>query len=109
MTWAALLPDRIGSDRGQNALHAAAQPRPALLLERQLPSARLRDRVEPRLAVLLREAPLRPQPSVLGHAVERGIERAFLDAQKIRGHALDARGDRVPVHPAAVAQGLEDA
>ena len=46
-------------------------------------------------------------PSVLLHAVERGIERALFDAEEVGGRLLDLRRDRVAVHRAARAQCLE--
>ena len=74
------------------------EPRPTRFFELELLSPRRRDRVELRFAILLGRAPLRAEPSVLRHAMQRRVERSFFDAQQVRRHALDVRRDRVPVH-----------
>ena len=92
----------------QHALDAGPQPCPALFLERQLLPPGPGDGVVARLPVLVGDAPFGLEPAGLGHAVQRGIERPFLDAQQIGRRALDPRRDRVAVPPLAVAQRPED-
>src|SRR5678816_1847405 len=61
----------------QDAGHAVAQPRPALFLERELLSAGGSDAVEPRFSILLRRPPLRAQPAILLHAMQRRIAVSY--------------------------------
>src|SRR5262245_26136427 len=49
-------------------------------------------------AVVLGDTPLRFDPSFARHAIERGIERAFLDAEDVVGGGLDPAGDAIAVH-----------
>src|SRR2546430_1412059 len=100
---------RTASDSrvAQHTLDAALQPRPALLLERELLPAGPRDGVEARLAILLGHTPLGPQPAILRHAMQRGIQRSFFDAEKVIRDTLDVCGHGVPVHRSAVSKGLE--
>src|SRR5262249_34439768 len=81
------------------AANAFGELRPALLFESELLAALGGKGVEARVAVLLGDVPLRPHPAVPLHAMQRRVERPFLDAQQIGGDALDVRGDGVAVHP----------
>src|SRR5689334_7883686 len=67
------------SGASQHEADAFGQPGPALLLGGEALPARGRQRVELRVAVLLGDPPFGLHESLLLHAVERGIERAFLD------------------------------
>jgi hypothetical protein len=53
------------------------------------------------------DAGLRPEPAFAEHALERGVERAFLDLEKVAGNLLDVADQRIAVHGLA-AEGLED-
>src|SRR6478609_4059551 len=92
----------------QHARYTCTQPRPTRLLDLELPPPRRRDRIELRLAVLLRRSPLRFEPPVLRHPMQRGIERSLLDAQEIRGHTLNMRRDRIAVQRTLRVQRLQD-
>src|SRR4029077_14554575 len=58
-------------------------------------------------AVVLGDAPLRADPTVLFHAVESRVERAFLDTQDVLGNHLDMESNAVAMLGAA-GKGLED-
>jgi hypothetical protein len=45
---------------------------------------------------------------VLLHAVERGVERAFFDAEELTGDALYVEDDAVAVEGGVLREGLED-
>jgi len=81
---------------------------PALPLRGELAATLGRQRVKPRLAVLVSHSPFRFDPTLLLHAVQRRVQRAFLDAQQLIGTALDVRGDRVAVHRLPRGQRAED-
>ena len=91
----------------QHARNAGAQARPTFLFERELLATRPGDAVELGFAVLLGGSPLGAEPSVLLHAVERGVERSFLHAQEVGRHTLDVGRDRVAVHRASRLERLE--
>src|SRR5689334_18463442 len=63
--------------------------------------------VELRLAISLRVSPLCSEPSLLLHAMERGVERAFGDLQALSGDLLNPAEHGEAVH-GTPAQGLED-
>ena len=67
-------------------------------LPSQLFPASLRDRVELRLAVALRGAPLRRHPALLHQAQQRVVDGAFVQPQSIVANLLEATRD-VPVQP----------
>src|SRR5436190_7329542 len=49
-------------------------------------------------AVVLGDYPLRLDPAFPGHAVERWVEGAFLDGERVVGDRLDPAGDSIPMH-----------
>src|SRR5881396_1746804 len=63
--------------------------------------------VELGLAVVLRSAPLRTDPSLLLQTIERRIKRALLHSQSLFGHLADQHRDSEPVHRAELKR-LED-
>src|SRR5947207_2063538 len=68
-----------------------------LRLRTQLPAALVRDLVELGFASELRRAPIGFDPAIPLHAVERWIERAFLDAQRVMRLLAEPTDDRVAV------------
>jgi hypothetical protein len=78
--------------------HGTRKTVPPRRLALVLPPARRRQSVVLRPPVILRDPPLTRDPAFPRHAVQRRIQRAFLDPQHVvRGH-LDPRRDPVPVH-----------
>ena len=63
----------------------------------QLLPAGPRDRVELRLAVVVRRAPARRDPAALLQAEQRGVDRALIELQDVLADLLDAPGDAVAV------------
>src|SRR5207249_10685677 len=93
--------------QSNDALDSLGEPRPALLLARELPASAGGERIESGFAVLLADAPCGPDPARLLHPVERRVERSLFDSQEIGGDALDVRRDGVAVHALLRGQGLE--
>src|SRR5258706_10881665 len=91
----------------QQPSDAVGQPRPALALELELAAALRRDGVDAGRAVALGQAPPALEQAVLGHAVQRRIERPLLDPEQLVRPALDVLGDGVAVQRAAGREGLE--
>ena len=54
--------------------------------------------VDPRGPALRGDAFFRFQPAFPQHALQRGIERAFLDLQQVVGDLLDVLDQRIAVH-----------
>src|SRR5262245_51675561 len=73
------------------------QGTPGIGLRVELPATRACQRVELCLAIVLGGAPLGPDPAAPLQPVQRRIERALLDAQRILRDLLNAIGDRPPV------------
>src|SRR5215831_8346568 len=68
-----------------------------------------RQLVEAGAPVVLRLTPLRFDPAFDRQALQRGVERTFLDLQHVVGSLLDVAGDSVAVHrPRVTLDGLED-
>src|SRR5881397_3723642 len=83
--------------------HAADQARnsfPALGFASELFAAGAGDRVEPRLAVVFRGAPLRTDPTLLCQPQQRGVYRALVQAQHLITELLDAPCDSIAVQRA---------
>src|SRR5687768_17650225 len=59
--------------------------------------AGLRDRVEARAAIVLRESPLRRDPAVVLEPPQGRVERALLDAKDVVGGAFHPPRDAVAV------------
>src|SRR5688500_17514399 len=57
-----------------------------------------REGIELRLALVLREPPLGLDRALVFEPVERGVKRAFLDAECVIRGVLDPPGDGVAVH-----------
>src|SRR5688500_1997782 len=99
-----LSPARRRVERGEDRGRIPA-PVPGLDVE---PSATLpRQCVRLRLTIVLGGAPGRGSPPPLLEAVERGIERALTDGQRVAGGLLDPSGDGIAVRRPP-AQCLED-
>src|SRR5438105_1309472 len=73
------------------------QTLPAFELARELLAAGSGKRVELRFAAGLRDAGLRPQPSLLLEPMKRGIERPLGDLQRVLADLLDPLRDGPPV------------
>src|SRR3954469_3467935 len=73
---------------------------PAGDLFAELPAAFRGELVVLGVAVVLGDPPARFDPPFPAHAVERGIERALLDAEHVVGGGLDPAGDPVAMHRA---------
>jgi hypothetical protein len=72
-----------------------------------VPAAGRREAVEFRAVVVLRNSPLGRDQLPLLQPMERWIERAHLDSERVIGHVLDPARDAVVVHRAS-GEGLED-
>src|SRR5439155_12463185 len=99
--------DRPASAGRENAGHGLRETLPALPLLAELLAARARQFVEAGPSVVLRGAPLRPDPTLRLQAIERGIERALVDLQDVLGELLNPLGDPPAVHGRRE-QGLQD-
>jgi hypothetical protein len=64
----------------------------------ELLAAAASQRVEARLAVIFRDAPLCFDPAALFNPVKGGIQRALLDLKHILGKLMNSLPDAVAVH-----------
>src|ERR1017187_730 len=90
------------------ARHSFGEPPPAFLFLLQAFLAQGRHRIEAGFAILLRLAPFGFDPALLLHAVQRGVERALLHAEKFLRYLMDAGRNGVPVHSLVGSQSAED-
>jgi len=91
-------PSSLDSLPLQQTPHRLRQSFPTLLLFRQLLPALRRQPVIPCPPIVLRCPPLRADPPVLLHPVQRRVQRSFLHPQRILGYPLYVHGDPVPMH-----------
>src|SRR6266446_8955016 len=75
----------------------AGNPFPAFGFTSQLFASGFGDRIEPRPAVVFRDAPLRTNPALLREAQQRGVYRALIQPQHLLAKLLDAPRESVPV------------
>src|SRR5262249_40431311 len=87
-----------GASRLEHQTHDVRVARPTRELGREVFSAGGGDAIELRLAVSLRDAPLRVEPTLVFHAVERRIERTLCDLQLLARDLLDRAHDGESVH-----------
>src|SRR5690242_14911350 len=87
--------------------HCRCERRPRRRFFSELLTSARRDPVVLSLPVVLGETPARFHEAALLEAVQGGIERAFLDAQRIVGHVLQPPRDAVTVRRSP-RNGLED-
>src|ERR1700722_14580537 len=85
------------SGEAQNLGDACCQARPILLFLFQLPAPGRGQRIDPRTALTLGDGPLRIEPPLLLHTMERGVQRALLDTQQIVRHGLNMLSDSIAV------------
>src|SRR5262245_15478421 len=83
------------SGKSEDSAHAVDESRPAFTLARELLASLDGELVIPRLSILLGGPPCGTQPAVLLHTMQRRIQRSLFDAEKLRGHIVDSRHDRV--------------
>ena len=76
---------------------AAASAAPPARLARQLRAAGPGEGVEPRLAVVGRDAPLRGDPALGFEPLQRGVERAVVHQQLVARRLLDRARDALAV------------
>src|SRR4029077_20624000 len=88
-------------------LHGRREALPGFQLALQLLPPLARDRVELRVAPQVRRLPFRANPSLLLEAMERRIERALADRQRVVRQQLNALGEAPAVNRLA-RDGLED-
>src|SRR4051812_19430466 len=74
----------------QHLAHGGGQFLPRFLLNLKLAASALRELVKLCFTIIFGSAPLRIDPSAALQAVQRGIERALLNAQQVAGHLLNA-------------------
>src|SRR5262245_50150053 len=74
-------------------VHGRREALPGFQLALELPSPLARQRVELRVAPEIGRLPLGANPALLLEAMERGIERALADRQRVAGEQLNALGD----------------
>src|SRR2546421_3303766 len=91
----------------QHPANHAGDALPALSLPSQLFPASLRDRVELRLAVALRGAPLRRNPALLHQTDQRVVDSTFVQPQSVVAHLLEASRDSISVQRPERVEGLE--
>src|SRR5712692_8981685 len=91
----------------QHPANHAGDALPTLSLPSQLFPASLRDRVELRLAVAFRGAPLRRNPALLHQAQQRVVDGAFVQPQSIVANLLEATRDSISVQRPERVEGLE--
>ena len=75
---------------------------------RELAPPGRRDRVEAGLPARVGRSPLAVQPLLMRHPLERRIQRALLDAQRVFGGLVDSLGDGVAVQGAAAREHLQN-
>src|SRR6185437_1180334 len=75
----------------------AAQPSPFRGLFRQPLPSLSRQAIEPRPAVVLRQAPARRHPATILQTLQRWIQRSVLDQQLLARGLLDRARDALPV------------
>lgn len=80
----------------EHVVYRTCRGTPSLFFDAELPAPFGRDFVRTRAAVMFRRNLSRSYPADLLHPVERGIQRAFLDAQDIR-ETLNLRRDGIAV------------
>src|SRR5688500_5871032 len=73
----------------------------------QLRAPRARELIDLGAPVVVGDTPCRRHPALALEAMQRRVQRAFLDEQRILGGLLDPFGDRIAMLRAP-AQGLED-
>src|SRR4029079_3753512 len=86
-----------GVERGE---HGRRIPFPVVGFRAQLRPPLARQGIKLRLAVVFGRAPVRRDPAALFKTMQRRIERAFADGERIVGGVLDPARDRVAVRGA---------
>src|SRR5262249_9754758 len=83
----------IASLQPQQSVDHSGNPLPVFGLSRQLLQAPLSNRIEFRLAVVLRSAPLRRDPSLLLQPEKGGVNSSFVQAEHVFAQLLKAARD----------------
>src|SRR5262245_58492482 len=81
------------SRRTENEPERFREPLPLLLLGRELAAASRGERVEASAAIVVGDAPLRGYPAARLEAVQGGVERAVVDAERTARRGLDGLGE----------------
>ena len=85
------------SRESQHAADHTGNPLPVLGFHRELLLAAPGDRIELRLAVVLRRSPLGGNPSPSLHAQQRGVDRTLIELENVAAHLLDAPRNSEPM------------
>src|SRR5262245_21784656 len=85
-------------ERLQNAGNCSRESYPAFGFLLHFAAALTRELIESGSASGVSQSPFRLDQSLLFHPIERGIERAFLNAQYVRRELMDFGSDAVTVH-----------
>src|SRR5262245_10290210 len=83
--------------RPQDSADGRGKPAPLTRLRGEVLPARLRELVEPGLPVVPGHAPFGFDPALVFQALERGIQRAVIDEDRVFGLVLDRAGDALTV------------
>src|SRR5277367_3268793 len=86
--------------------HECRHALPTFRLRQKLLTSAARERVILRLAVVVRDAPLRGDPPALFEPQQSGIKRALIKFEQIGGNLLNAQGDAVAVQRAESIESL---
>ena len=98
---------RISLGEFKNSGDGLGQAGPVLFFLCKLLPAGGGEAIVARAAIVLGNAPLRGDPAILLHAVQRRVERTFLDSQDVIRNPLDMQGDAVAMHR-ALGQSFQD-
>src|SRR5689334_23869949 len=92
----------------ENSANDRHHPRPIGLFARELPPAGRRNLVETRLAVVVRDVPLRAHETALLDTHQRRIQSPHIQSKRASGNLLQPRGDRVAMRWTERRQGLQN-
>src|SRR5438046_5057615 len=96
------------SSESQRFIDGLSEEHPALLFFVELPSAFRRDGIEARLPTGVGGSPVRPEPLIVSHALERGVERTLFDPERPVSRLVDSLGNRIAVLRSRARQRFEN-
>jgi hypothetical protein len=101
------MPD-LPSDRFNHSCDRADHTFELRHLDGQLFAARRSQLVVPSAAVASRRAPLRGNPSLDEHSLQRGVQRSLFDLQNVIRYPLNGIGDLISMHFAGARQSFQN-
>jgi hypothetical protein len=96
------------SDRLNHSRDGAGDACELRHLDGQLLAARRSQLVVPSAAVASRRAPIRGNPSLDEHPLQRWVQRSFFDLENVIRYPLNGIGDLISMHFAGACQGFQD-